>query len=353
MMGWFRQSGSSNGAGKPEQPRVDPAADTDTAPGPAVAVADSVEPPAELADFFLLLEDHLTGPELEDLEKALDAPKQPPLLLDRVSRGLDDPEELKEAIMSSPALSSDVLRVVNSAAFALSTPISSIDEALVYLGTNLVKGLVLQATVTQVMNFSTGVQQAAYMRLWKSSYAASAAALSIATAAQYEHPQLLATRALLSNVGDLALIAAQPAMAYLYAPNSGLFARLEAQQREIMANSAILNSLLARRWKLPEDLRDALHHAFTPLAWAPAANPRQGNTRKEDIILYTAICLGHDVAFRGLEEVGDFTLERPEELEFFHLPTYYAETELPRPERVFEQRKFAAHVQNVIESVSG
>jgi len=343
-MGWFKQDSSSSGA--PASPR--------SPEEPATADKAPAEIPEELADFFLLLEEHLTEPELEDLEKALDAPKQPPPLLDQVSRGLDEPEELKEAILSSPALSADVLRVVNSAAFMLPEPISSIEDAVVYLGTNLVKGLVLQATVTQVMNFSTSVQQAAYMRLWRASYVASAAAQGLAQAAKHEHPQLLATRALLSCVGDLALIAAQPEMSYLYAPKSGLFSRLESQQREIMANSSIMNARLARRWKLPEDLRDALHHAFTPMAWSPDNNPREGQSRVEDVLLYTAICVGHEVGFRGLEQATEFSIDRPaEELEYYFLPAYFETLELPRPEAVFEQRKYAARVQHVIESVNG
>ena len=260
-MGWFKREEASPDDSSPE---ADERGDAG-----AMASGADVEAPAELVDFFLLLEEHLTEPELEDLEKSLDAPKQPPPLLDRVCRGLDDPDELKEAILSSPALSADVLRVVNSAAFMLPAPISSIEDAVVYLGTNLVKGLALQSTVTQVMDFSTDVQQAAYMRLWRASYVASAAAQSLAQAAKHEQPQLLATRALLSCVGDLALIAARPELSYLYAPNMGLFSRLETQQREIMANSPIMNSLLARRWKLPEDLRDALHNAYTPMARAP------------------------------------------------------------------------------------
>lgn len=345
-MGWFKQNNAPREADEHAQQPADQGAADAAAPA-------RDEVPAELADFFLLLEEHLTEPELEDLEKSLDAPRQPPPMLDRISRGLDDPEELKEAILSSPALSADVLRVVNSAAFMLPNPISSIEEAVVYLGTNLVKGLVLQATVTQVMTFSTAVQQAAYMRLWRASYVASTAAQALAQAAQHENPQLLATRALLSGVGDLSLIAAQPQMAYLYAPKSGLFARLEAQQREIMANSAIMNSLLARRWKLPEDLRDALHHAYTPMVRAPQASQRADLERSNDVLLYTAICLGHEVAFQGLEQVGEFGIERENALEYVHLPAHFAQLELPPPEQVFARRKYAARVQHVIESVNG
>ena len=70
------------------------------------------------------------------------------------------------------------------------------------------------------------------------------------------------------------------------------------------------------------------------------------------MLLYTGMCIGHDVAFRGLEEVRDFSIDRAGELEFVYLPGHFASLGVPRPEEVFAQRKDAARVQHIIQSVT-
>jgi HD-like signal output (HDOD) protein len=298
-MSWFRvrgKKGSDPASGDDaadsgaEAPETAPETAPGTAPGiapetaPESAGVDGAEaendapvqrtPPAELADLFLVMEEHLTEVELDDARVIVDALKQPPALIDRISSGLDDPDALKEAITASPTLSAAILRVVNSAAFALRAPISSIEHAVTYLGTNMVKGLVLQSSVADVMTFSSDVQRAAYMRLWRASYVASAVAQQYAQTLALEQPSVIATRALLANIGALALISQRPDLAQLYAPKSTLLTRVAAEQEAIMANSALLSALLVREWGLPDALYDALRHVLTPLSWPPDRGER-------------------------------------------------------------------------------
>ncbi|GAB5415543.1 MAG: hypothetical protein Cons2KO_31460 [Congregibacter sp.] len=309
--------------------------------------------PTELADLFLVMEEHLNELELDDIRVIVSELQQPPALVDRLTHGLDDPEELHEAILSSPSLSADVLRVVNSAAFALANPISSIEHAVTYLGTTMVKGLVLQSAVTQVMTFETDVQKAAYTRIWKSSYVASTAAHIYAQALNYEFPSILATRALLCNVGDLALISARPELSVIYAPKTELITRVSDQQREFMANSAVLSSLLARHWGLPDDLYDALRHALTPLGIAPQDNQRSREEQREDVIVYLAGRVGDAVAYRGVKDIEDFELLEQSSADFFHLPDYLRQNELGALVHTLNERKNARRLQQVMNSFSG
>ncbi|MEM8493575.1 MAG: HDOD domain-containing protein [Pseudomonadota bacterium] len=313
--------------------------------------------PDRLADLFLVMEEHLNEIEMEEVADLVDALKQPPPLVERLTSGLDDPEELREAILSSPTLSADVLRVVNSAAFALSTPISSIEHAVNYLGTTMVKGLVLQSAITQVMNFETDVQKSAYMRIWRSSYVASAAAQAYAQALDWPNPSVFATRALLVNVGDLALISARPDLAVVFAPKSTLVDRVEAQQQEMMSNSALLSSLLAKQWGLPKDLYDALRFALTPMTWAPSGGPdsegRSDAEAAEALLLYIACRIGDAVAYQGVKDLDDFALLSNDDLDLFLLPAYLQEFSLQELVSISRDRKHNRRAQQAIANFSG
>ncbi|MEM9314317.1 MAG: HDOD domain-containing protein [Pseudomonadota bacterium] len=351
-MGWFRRSGADKAA--PVEKSAGVPADA-SASDAGTSLLEGVAPrekPSALADLFLVMEEHLTEIELEDLSKIVAAIPRPPPLVDRLTRGLDDPEELREAVLSSPSLTADVLRVVNSAAFALRAPISSIEHAVNYLGTTMVKGLVVQSAIAQVMSFETDVQQSAYMRMWRSSYVASATAQAFAETLNMEQPSVMATRALLANVGDLALIFARPELSALYALHSTLLTRVEGQQEAIMANSALLSSLLAREWQLPEDLFTALRYSVTPLTWHVDANERTEAEQREDVLLYLACRVGDAVAYTGLKEIGEFDALDEEDLDLYLLPDYLRRLDLGELLSTLRDAKKARRIQHTASSFS-
>ncbi|WP_439100733.1 HDOD domain-containing protein [Congregibacter sp.] len=359
-MSWFKRSGKKNSAPPPEALQADTSAaaatsaqnPVETSPGDRECLENLAErkPPDALADLFLVMEEHLNELELEDIRLLVATLRQPPPLVELLSSSLDDPEELREAILSSPTLSADVLPVVNSAAFALNSPISSIEHAVAYLGTTMVRGLVLQSAVGQVMAFETDVQKAAYMRIWRSSYVASAAAQAYASALNFEPPSVHATRALLVNIGDLALISARPELSVIYAPKTDLLGKVEAQQEDFMANSAVLSSLLVRQWGLPEDLCESLRHSLTPLTWAPDSNERSVDRQREDVVVYLACRIGDAVAYGGLKDVADFDLLAEESPDFFYLPDYLRRLELGGLLRTLADRSHGRRVQQIIDT---
>ena len=309
--------------------------------------------PAEIADLFLVLEEHLTEVEQEDIRAIVATIPQPPPLVSRLTNGLDEPEELRDAILSSPTLSADVLRVVNSAAFALNSPISSIEHAVTYLGTNMVKGLVVQSVVSQVLTFTTDVQKAAYMRVWRSSYIASATAQVFAEALGLERPSIYATRALLVGVGDLALMSTRPDLASIYAPKTTLLSRVEDQQREIMGNSAVLSALLAREWALPEDLYQALRYCLTPLTWSPDESERDTEQQRDDALLYFACRVGDAVAYGGLRDLADVNVLDEENPDVFYLPDYLRRLDLGGLIGVLRDPKRTRRIVHTMSAISG
>jgi len=356
-MSWFKRSEKKDTPGPSDKlssaAPVPAGAELSRANQEALCALAERKTPDRLADLFLVMEEHLNELELEDIGELVENLRQPPPLIERLTGGLDDPEELREAILSSPTLSADVLRVVNSAAFALSSPISSIEHAVAYLGTTMVRGLVLQSTVGQVMKFETDVQKAAYMRIWRSSYVASAAAQAYAAALNLEQPSVHATRALLVNIGDLALISSRPELSVIYAPNTDLLSRVETQQQDVMANSAVLSSMLVRQWGLPQDLCNALRHSLAPLSRAPNISERSADEQREDVVLYLACRIGDEVAYRGLRDLADFDLLAEESPDYFYLADYLRQLELGELLGVLSDRSHGRRVQQIVDTFGG
>lgn len=359
-MGWFTRSKGDKGGARDDVAQRKPAVtESRSAPLPSGGNSEADAPsidverkvPNELADFFLVMEDHLTEVEREDVAEIVARLRQPPPILERVTKGLDDPEELTEAVKSNPALTADILRTVNSAAFALSAPISSIQHAITYLGTSLVKGLVLQSTVNRVMEFEHASQQDSYMRLWRSSYVASTTALMLGQHLGVAHPSILSTRSLLANLGDLALLSARADMAGLYAKKATLFARAKAQQDELMANAAVISGMLAEQWALPEALINGLRHGYIPMALPPEEHPDADGDLASAVICYVAERIGDQVAFHGVTDIGDVDLAAQDALEYFYLPDYLRASSLPRLQSALADAAVRRRVNHLVSTL--
>ncbi|HTE55991.1 MAG TPA: response regulator [Kofleriaceae bacterium] len=69
----------------------------------------------------------------------------------RLTRAIENPaartDEISRIVQRDPAMSAKVLQLVNSAYFGLNRPLSSIDQAISYLGIDLLKGLALTLNV--------------------------------------------------------------------------------------------------------------------------------------------------------------------------------------------------------------
>jgi len=330
-MSWFRRQQGATPGENGDEP-TDPADHSEHGEGNEQAapapVTDSEAVPKQLADFFLVFEEHLTEVEKEDMAEFVAQLRKPPTVLERISRGLDDPQELAETVMTNPALSADVLRIVNSAAFHLNAPISSVHHAVNYLGTNLVKGLVLQAAVGQMLALESPAQHTAYMRLWRASYVASAVAQALAKELDLPEPSETATKALLANIGDLALISARPGLASLYGAHATLFDRVSGQQEELVGNAAIVGAILARSWNLPAAIEAHLRYAYVPMAWPPERHGETELDMREHVVVYLANRVGDAVTFGRSRKLEDFSIDRPDALEYHFLPAYLRAAEL-------------------------
>ncbi|WP_147821046.1 HDOD domain-containing protein [Salidesulfovibrio onnuriiensis] len=175
-------------------------------------------------------------------------------------------KELVEVIKNDPVFTLKILRLVNSAFFGLAQQVTSIHHASVYLGLNTLKNVALglAAIGTIPKKSVAGLDMGAF---WLHS-------LAVASASRMLGERLGATpdeagdyfaAGLLHDIGKVVFALYLPdefqaAMKLAMDPGKSL---LEAEQEAIGMTHADIGALLAQKWNLPPELREAiaLHHA--------------------------------------------------------------------------------------------
>ena len=99
----------------------------------------------------------------------------PPLLLELSSQRLTledfDPRKLAEKVMHDPVLGGKLLGIANSARFGLTKPLTSIQRAIVHLGFNLVKSVMVSYMMENTFAKALPVPRShlEYVRNWSAS----------------------------------------------------------------------------------------------------------------------------------------------------------------------------------------
>ncbi|MBN1478349.1 HDOD domain-containing protein [Candidatus Sumerlaeota bacterium] len=232
-------------------------------------------------------------------------------------------EEIGRMISADQVLSAKVLRLVNSAYYGFPGRISTVTHALVLLGFNVIKGLVLSAAVLDMMK--EGVAG-----LWEHSCACSLIAGRLSTLLELEAPEEVAVAALIHDLGKVIICVELPQE----------FQRIQSHQRmarcslreaeeEILhgVNHADIAGWLGDEWRLPARLIEPIryHHAPASSQFAP----RQTAVVHLADILTRAHCFGYGgdplvppIEPRALESLGirlsdleDMIMALPAELE--------------------------------------
>lgn len=209
----------------------------------------------------------ITAQELS--RKIKDLPPLPDIVV-RLLRASRDPNtpirEMVELISYDPALTAKVLRLCNSAYYGMPRHITSIQEALVYLGTDTLVNFVLAGCL------STFYQQAhegyglAAGELWRHSIGCAIAARHLARTESSGAQGEAFTAGLLHDVGKIIL------NSYVASSLEEIAARVEERkitldeaEREVLGFShADAGAELARAWNLPPSLIEAIAFHLNP-----------------------------------------------------------------------------------------
>jgi HD-like signal output (HDOD) protein len=221
-------------------------------------------------------------------------------LLRVLSREDSELRDIQNLIRTDASLTSDLLRIVNSAAFGTSMPISSIQTAVVRLGFERVRQF---AMAVSLKGFLHTVRLDLLRRLWRHSLACGLVANDMANACSTSMgPDDRAyTTALLHDIGRLGLFAAHPVeYATLIEFEAANGADLRERERHAFGMDHCQAGVwLANRWQLGEEICHVIATHHDPLS--------TGDFQPADVVR-VAILLADSLGFDVIEPARVFTL---------------------------------------------
>lgn len=177
--------------------------------------------------------------------------------------------DLAKIVSADPAVSTNILRIVNSAYYGLQVRVSSLSLAISVMGFDMTKKVALKAAV-----FSTFASHREKSRhfdpssFWKHAVYAGVAARALAMKSKLfadMHPEDAYIAGLLHDIGKIILLEKSTAEYLAMLRKSVQLGRPEAEGEleDFGYTHAEVGSVLAIRWSLPEDLAVAIryHHA--------------------------------------------------------------------------------------------
>ena len=185
-----------------------------------------------------------------------------PHVLEEVTKLISNPDASTDAIAkvisTDQVLSAKVLKMVNSPIYGFPGRISSIQHALVLLGFNVIRGIIISTSVFDMM-----VQ--AMKGLWEHSLGCATACNIIARRAGFEDPEEYAVAGLLHDLGKVVTAVQLPDLheQILQTVETKQLSYYQAEKDIMGFGHDRINAWLGRHWGLPPNIREAMarHHA--------------------------------------------------------------------------------------------
>lgn len=215
-------------------------------------------------------------PPIRDRLLAARLPAVPQVLLKLLALCRSDAASIADyaqLVAKDAGLSGRVLAIANSAAHQRGSPRAGIDQALMVLGVDTLKSLVIGESVAQVFNTFAGRETAGILDFWRHSLTTAVVARELAARLSYAHAEEAYLAGLLHDVGRLALLSAAPKE---YRPHFSVADddRLcEVERNDLQITHAEAGAWLIERWQLDSFLADSVLYHHEPARALEAAHP--------------------------------------------------------------------------------
>lgn len=268
---------------------------------------------------------------INDLLAQTDKLPNVPEVVRELMMSLDNPNakynEIAEKVSHDQTLSLKILRVVNSAYFGLSRQVSSIEEAVIMLGMERLKTLVIASGFANSVSSVEGIN---LQKFWAETFRIAEMAKWLAKHSPRVEPDTAFATGVVHNIGRLLL--------HLAAPNQAKAVQQLVQESNVSRTAAELERFgftsqaagreLLISWHFPYEVCDSLVHYRQPLA--AGASPLaqvlhlaaylnacvRNNRSKEDVIadFPMSVAVKAEVSMDVINELDEI-IEHGEELE--------------------------------------
>ncbi len=178
-------------------------------------------------------------------------------------------DKLSRVIASDPALTAELLKTSNSAFFGAPRVIRSVPEAILLLGQNEIRKIMLFLQGKYIFNSSATLSlKVLRASIWAHALRTAVVARCIGEKLKSRDPDIYYTAAILHDIGKIILLAHDPKYGELLAQSGMHGARLvQCEEERYQTHHALLGGELLANWRLPEVFAQlvANHHAEVPL----------------------------------------------------------------------------------------
>lgn len=309
---------------------------------------EDVELPDEFTTLTLLSSDNNNEQQQQTIKHICKDFRKPHPLLIPLTQKAFEPNELFDLIRTDPQITAKVLNRVNSSAFALTQPITSINHAIVYLGIGTVKNIAMHFATENEVKFDTQQQHQAYQKLWSASYLASSLGLLFAKELQLDDASDISTRCLLNYLGDMAILSAHPEISEAYQAQQALYQRVLYTQYQLSVNSQVIGSTLAQYWQLPRSLVRSIEQNLSLLM------PEKNNGEIDEYenikyhVCYIACRLADLVAINEQSCIETIRYDLSKQLDFYYLFKNQQHPKIKQLLNLFHDVGFSKKINNLL-----
>lgn len=177
--------------------------------------------------------------------------------------------EIERLLRADQAITAKVLRIANSAFYGLSTPIGSVNQALIVIGFNQIRKLVLALSAVSMFKARSARTRETLHQCWNHAYATGVAAQAIVNRCGFppERGDAAFVGGILHDIGKVFLASTLDAY-YLEvmrrAATTGMSER-EAELALLKMDHVEVGHQLAKAWRAPQVVVDMITHHHGPL----------------------------------------------------------------------------------------
>jgi HD-like signal output (HDOD) protein len=212
------------------------------------------------------------------LARLVDLPSLPVLLMEALQQTADNQNlsRLADKIGQDPPMVARILRIVNSPFYGMPREIGSLREAIVLLGLNRVKDMLLSACFINIIPARN--KDFDYPLFWRHSLAVADCARQLGLHTGIS-PDIAFTTGLLHDIGQLVIV-------LLFADDYSLLIKepqpisLDTERRIMGFDHVAIGGKVAQQWNLPVAIQEGIEQHETPAAHN--AKPSLG------LLIYTA-----------------------------------------------------------------
>ncbi|MBN1131291.1 MAG: HDOD domain-containing protein [Chitinispirillaceae bacterium] len=244
---------------------------------------------------------------IENIDSLPSLPAIVTKLLEVVNSPETSADDATRLIEKDPALTSKFIRLANSAFYGMPRAVSSVSSAVVILGFNVIRSVVLSASVMKM--FSDRQQQSIDKDLfWKHSIATALAAKEVVRhlmGFKLFDPESMFCAGILHDIGKLIFdeFVHQDYKATCESAKNAGISLIEAESRTLGINHAEIGRILADKWALPLDLENVIVHHHEP--------EQAGELTEPVTIVHIANVIAHEIGADMWEREARSAFWRP------------------------------------------